>query len=67
MNLTIPGYGLRLHPGYVTTPSLAQKVVMAQVQEIQDSQAHKALVLSDIHQAHQDTHKALVFRHRFSK
>ncbi|STO34492.1 Uncharacterised protein [Legionella bozemanae] len=40
---------------------------MAQAQEIQDHQARKALVLLDIRQAHQDTHKALVFRRRFSK
>ncbi len=40
---------------------------MAQAQEIQECQAHKALALLDILQAHQDTHKALVFRRRFSK
>ncbi|HHF7374246.1 TPA: hypothetical protein ACPSKV_001786 [Legionella bozemanae] len=66
MNLSTPGYAA-LHPGYVTTPNLAQRVVMAQAQEIQDHQARKALVLLDIRQAHQDTHKALVFRRRFSK
>ncbi|HHT0593760.1 TPA: hypothetical protein ACTXXA_001665 [Legionella anisa] len=66
MKLSTPGYAT-LHPGYVTTPNLAQRVAMAQALENQEHQAHKVLVLLDIRQAHQDTDKALVFRRRFSK